>query len=283
MINKVDEIEKIIDFSWELSKNDLYASYPRKNKIADVIKDMEEANQAECSNVIACYKSDMLCGLCVYFWKNDDKYVQTTQFLINENYDETAGEFIEYIRNQLPGFELLIGVPSTNENAIKYFNNSDSVCISSIDTRMYNLKKPINYNNNSVEEINENNFDKYATFHDKFAIPLEMYYNSRNLQNEIGRFRVFIFNEKEEIHGSIFAKVGKDVAEVFGLFIDSEYENKNIERILINKMLVQLYNEFGAIDEIVYFIDEGYTNELNAALAAGFKIKDIYKCYKYIL
>ncbi|MDO7205806.1 hypothetical protein Q5M85_18640 [Paraclostridium bifermentans] len=41
----------------------------------------------------------------------NDKYAQTTQFLISNSYDKTADEFIEYISNQLKGYELFIGVP----------------------------------------------------------------------------------------------------------------------------------------------------------------------------
>ena len=85
------------------------------------------------------------------------------------------------------------------------------------------------------------------------------------------------------IHGSIFTKIGKDISEVFGLFIDKEYKNNGIQSILINEMLMQLYNEFGTVEEIVYFIDEDCTDELNSALAAGFEIKDKYRCYKCIL
>ncbi|WP_156456432.1 GNAT family N-acetyltransferase [Abyssisolibacter fermentans] len=114
---------------------------------------------------------------------------------------------------------------------------------------------------------------------------MEMYYNSRNLQKDIERFRVFVFRQDEVIHASIFAKINKDknIAEVFGLFVDEEYENNGIESILINEMLMQLYNEFDAIKEIIYFIDEDCTDELNSALTAGFEIKDKYRCYKYIL
>ena len=48
-------------------------------------------------------------------------------------------------------------------------------------------------------------------------------------------------------------------------------------------MLMQLYNEFGVVEEIIYFINEECTDELNSALTAGFEIKDKYRCYKCIL
>jgi len=191
---------------------------------------------------------------------------------------------IGYISKKLAGYELLIGVPITNKNANQYFKKKNFKCIeSSIDTRLYNLESNINQKHDLVEKVNRSSFEEYATFHDKYAIPLEMYYNSKNLQKDIEHFRIFVFRQDEAIHASIFAKAYKDISEVFGLFVDEEYKNKGIESILINELLMQLYNEFGAIEEIVYFIEENCTGELNSALNAGFEIKDKYKCYKCIL
>jgi hypothetical protein len=85
------------------------------------------------------------------------------------------------------------------------------------------------------------------------------------------------------VHGSIFVKIGKEVSDVIGLFIDKEYKNKDIESVLINEMLASLYNEFGSIKEILYFIDKDSKDELDIALAAGFKIKEEYRLFKYIL
>ena len=94
------------------------------------------------------------------------------------------------------------------------------------------------------------------------------------MQKKIERFRIFAFRQDGRIHGSIFVKANKDVSDVIGLFIDEEYKNKGIESILINEMLTQLYNEFGAIKEILYFIDEASTDELSLVLTAGFEIKE---------
>lgn len=149
--------------------------------------------------------------------------------------------------------------------------------------RLYNLKLPINQKQDFVEKITNSNFEEYAIFHDKYAIPIGMYYTSKNLQENIEHFRIFVFKQSKAIRASIFAKISKNSAEVFGLFIDKEYKNNGIESILINGMLLQLYSEFGAIKEIIYFIEEDCADELSASLAAGFEIKDNYRCYKCVL
>lgn len=284
MIKTVCRVEEVIDFVWELSQNNLYASYPRIQSREKTKETMEKAINADNDNVIACYHENVLCGVCIYFWKCDEKYAQTILFLIKEDYDKTAEELIAYISEQLPGYELYIGVPFHNEKANKYFKKNNIECIeSSIVTKLYDLMlQYIEPGHEFIEKITENSFKEYAIFHDKHAIPLGMYYNGKNLKKDIEQFRVFAFKKEGAIHASIFVKAAKDMSEVVGLFIDGEYKNKGIESILIDEMLMQLYNEFGTINEIIYFVDEDCTDELNSVLTAGFQIEDKYRCYKYI-
>lgn len=284
MIKAINEREKVMNYAWNLCKDDLHTSYPRLNSIEKVKEHIEKAIDFEYEKIIACYRRDALCGVCIYFWKPNEKYAQTTMFLIKDNYDEIADEFITYIGEQIPGYDLLIGVPFSNNNANNYFKKRNITCIeSSIDTRLYDLRSHINLKHNLVERITKDNFKEYQVFHDKHAIPLEMYYNSKNLKKDIDKFRVFAIKKYEVFHASIFVKVFGDSAEIFGLFIDDEYKYKNIERILIDEVLMQLCSELGILKEIIYFIDEDNTKELDTALAAGFSVSDTYRCYKIIL
>ncbi len=284
MIKIINKVEEILDFEWNLSQEDFYASYPRKKSLEQIKRELEKSINEDEKCVVAYHKDNELCGVCCYFWNQGEKYAQTTLFLIKDYYEDIAEELISYVSTQLPGYELFIGFPDTNENAKKYFEGKNIQCIeASIVTKLYNLMSDIREKHPSVERITESNFDEYAIFHDKHAIPLEMYYNSQNLKKDINRFRVFTLREQGKIHGSIFVKAGKDMSEVFGLFIDKEYKNNHFISILINEMLRELYNEFGTVKEIIYFIDEDSTEELNAALSAGFEIIERYRCYKCLL
>ena len=82
MIKKINRIEEVIDFVWELSQNDLYAGYPRKKSMKEIRESIERAIEADSENIIAYYEQDVLCGVSIYHWDSDEKYAQTTQFLI---------------------------------------------------------------------------------------------------------------------------------------------------------------------------------------------------------
>ena len=284
MIKKINNSEEVLEFICNLSNNDFYASYPRRY-IREIIKDdIETSIRQQNCNVIGYYSKDKLCGVCDYFWKYDQKYAQTSYFLINENYDKIAKEMINYIRNQLAGYELYIGFPFSNENANQYFTKNNIECIeSSIVTNLYNLDLLDIEMNDNLYRVDIHSFDEYAKFHDKHAIPLKMYYDSSNIKKEMNRFCILIYKCNNVICGSIFTKVDKDLSDVVGLFIDEEYKNKGIESILISEMLVQLYKECGAVKEILYFIDEDCNEELKIALNLGFKVKENYRCYRCLL
>lgn len=284
MIKTIQRLDEVMDFAWELSQNKFHASYPRINSIDELKEELEKAINLENRSIIAYYHQNVLCGVCVYFWLSDEKYAQTSGFLIRGDYGQIADEFISHISKQLPGYGLFIGIPFTNNNGNEYFKEKNIECIEdSIVTRICNLESHTDQRYDYIEKINKNNFGEYAVFHDKYAIPAGIYFNSKNLQKKIERFRIFAFRQGGEIHGSIFVKADKDISDVIGLFIDEEYKNKDIESILINEMLTQLYNEFGSIKEILYFIDEDNIDELNLALAIGFEIKEKYRLYKCIL
>lgn len=284
MIKTVENIDEVVDFAWELSQNALHASYPRINSIEVLKKEFEKAINLKNYNILGYYHQDVLCGVCFYYWISGEKYVQTVGFLIRGDYDKIADEFIGHIRKQLSGYELFIGIPFTNKSANEYFKKNNIECIEASNvTRICDLAPHTSNRCNCIQEINKSNFEEYAEFHDKYAIPAEIYFNSKNLRKAIERFRIFAFRQDGGIRGSIFVTAGKDISDVIGLFVDEEYKHKGIESILINEMLTQLYNEFGAIKEILYFIDEDSADELDIALTAGFEMKEKYRLYKCIL
>lgn len=285
MIKDIYKWEEIYDFAWELSQNDLYASYHRIKSEEQLKYELQKAEDSERERIIACYRDEVLCGVSVYHWIPEENYAQTTLFLIKGDYDSIADEIILYMAKELPLYELFIGIPVSNKRADEYFVNHNFQCIDAlVDTRLYNLKSAPKGNLlHCIEEITEENFDTYTVFHDTYAVPLEIYYNSKNLKKELNIFRIFVYKEEGVIHGSIFTKASSRISEIFGMFIDEGYRNKGVENILIDASISELRAEFESVNEVAYFIDEDEMAELQAALAAGFKINDNYRCYKCVL
>lgn len=285
MIKKITELSEVFDFVWELSQNDLYAGYPRKKPKHEIKASIEKAIKADSQDIIAYYNQNVLCGVCMYLWISEDKYAQTTQILIRGAYDQIADDIIGYLSKQFSGYDLFIPIPSTNKNAQKYFSKRNIECIEAhtytgLNDLGAHTKQEHNY---LITEVTKDNYEEYSIFHDKYAIPAEMSYNSKNLLKDIERFRILTFRKDNVIRGSIFAKVIGEIAEIFGLFLDEEYKNNGIERALIDEIIIRLYDEFKTIKELIFFVDEGDEYELDIAQSAGFEIKGRPRTYKCIL
>ncbi len=160
------------------------ASYPRMTTVEKINRNLVKAIEEKNQNLLAFYNKDELCGVCIYFWIKEENYTQTSIFLIKKDYETIANKFICYIESQLRGYKLLIGVPSTNEIAINYFNSNGMKCIeSSIVTNKMCVNVEESFSNANVIRVTRDNFEEYRDFHDKYAIPYEMYFTSKNLLN----------------------------------------------------------------------------------------------------
>jgi hypothetical protein len=249
--------------------------------LARIRKELERAVESENQNVIACYHENIICGLCCYHWDHESNYAQASIFVISDRFSETATEMISYIEESLGNHSFLIGFPTTNKLAIDYFKIKNWRCIeSSIVTNMIGLKPKSIIMQYDLIKITENNFDEYSNFHDRFSIPNEMYYTSKNLMKDIKGFEILAYRENGKFIASIFAVKGKELSDIIGLFIDESYRNREIEKSLLNGLLNNLSIEYGEVGEILYFIDDDNDVDLQIALESGFTIKERYKCYE---
>lgn len=60
MIKNVYTSEEVIDFVWELSQDNMNASYPRINSIEELKEELEKALNVKNRNIIAYYQNDVL-------------------------------------------------------------------------------------------------------------------------------------------------------------------------------------------------------------------------------
>jgi len=275
--------EQMIDFAWELGKRAETASYPRPSSRAQLLERLQKAVHPDQEGALGYYAGGLLQGICTYFWDPQERYAQTTLFLLERSgYPQAADEFTAFLRDRLGGYELLVGVSAANDAAVSYLQDRGFVCVeASIDTRLARWRRQTVDQAIVVEAIGPASFGEYVAFHDQHALPLEMYWHSKNIQRELERFRILAVRQGGEIRASIFARTYPEGAEIIGHFApDGAYA---VREALLQSLLELLHRGARPPEEVVYFIDEGSDLELQAALNAGFEINDHYRCYRCIL
>lgn len=184
--------EQMIDFAWELGKRAETASYPRPSSRAQLLERLQKAVHPDQEGALGYYAGGLLQGICTYFWDPQERYAQTTLFLLERSgYPQAADEFTAFLRDRLGGYELLVGVSAANDAAVSYLQDRGFVCVeASIDTRLARWRRQTVDQAIVVEAIGPASFGEYAAFHDQHALPLEMYWHSKNIQRELERFRI---------------------------------------------------------------------------------------------
>ena len=78
MIKVVNKGKEVKDYARNLCKDDLHAGYHRIKIVEKVKEYIERAIGYGHERIIVCYRMYKLCGVCIYFWKLDKEYAQTT-------------------------------------------------------------------------------------------------------------------------------------------------------------------------------------------------------------
>ena len=282
MIKEIKDSREVIDFAWKTYEVPEKRSYRRFDSKGVLEERMKRAINSDTERVIGCYRDDKLVGICEYFWIEEDMYAQTSALLISESYTAVADEIINYLKEHLKDYRLLIGVSAANIEASEYFEAKGMECIDdSFDTRLYKKNYKCQNVNEDIVLLDKDSFKEYAKFHDSFAG--DMYWNSTHLLESFNNFEIFVYMKNNTIKGSIFTKVLSNNYEIFGLFIEEDFKGKGVEKELLKAVINSISKKENPAKELVYFIEEGNEEELKAAKEADFEVIDHYKSYEYTL
>jgi len=281
MIREIKDIEEVYDFVRTLSYDDRTAAYPRIKDDASLKRVLQQSVDLETDKLLACYDyGEQLIGVAAYT-KDYDGFMQTTILLAKGDYTPVYDEMIDYFRQDLKGYEYHLGFPKSNQKALDYFQARPHFeCIEdSIVTHVKNFSTYSRKTDRELIQVTKDTFDDYGLFHDPIAKGFGMYYDAKNLLDNMDKFAVLALKEEDQYVASIFYLPHPTATTVFGLFLHDDYHSKDLEEILIDGMLDHLSGHLDVIDEIVYFIDPMDVNELKAAQKMGFETKEEYICY----
>lgn len=281
MIKEIRNIDEIIDWTWDVYNQEGKSSYHKIMSRDDLINTLKRGVESSIRSIIACYKDGKLNALSLYHYIEDKKYLQTEIFVIDEKYNSTADEIIEYLREKFKGYEVLIGVPFDNVRATEYFNDRGIKCIeASYDMRLKKEEFIEKKYNEKIIRIDEKNFSEFAEFYDGFAIPEEMFWNSEAIKKDMTNSEMYACIHDERIIGCTYSKGYEGSAEIFAMFIDEKFRNSSVEGAILDYTVKNLFKRYIDAEIIVYFIYDDSEYEYKTSLGAGFKIFDTYKCFK---
>ena len=172
MLKRINETEfnDYIDFAYTLAMNKEKCCYPIyydgiKTK-DDFYNGEKESFQSDDSEILLYIENNTIEGWINYYFIEEDKYIQISTFSINKNTNLALDEFIQYINNKFHGYELYLGFPEDNKEAINYLSSKAELIESSFNN-ILNLKdiKTIS-NKENIIKINKDNYHYFKNILD---------------------------------------------------------------------------------------------------------------------
>ena len=283
MIKIIDEnnIEEVINFSWEVAKNIINTSYPLRKSRSEIEKSLRKSMNHTEDKVLGYYKNNNLIGVIELFVEVTEKYLQVRTY-INKDFDEIMNELLIYLKAYYPNFKAHFGYPKENIKAINYFTANQYSCIeASSDLRLctddFVFKRDTT---SAVQRLQKDDFSKYAIFHDHHGGE-QMYWNSARLYNAFDSWYIYVYMNGSEILGSIliYCKPGLDCIEIFGLFVEEMPNQYEVIENLLYHSISKILDKEKKIKEVIFFIEEQDILQYEIAKQIGFKDKGSYRCY----
>lgn len=274
-----DEIPAAAELTWRLCNDPASRSYPLFGNQDEIKTEYSARLQEQNAALIGCFQDERLIGLLCYFFRPGEHYLQTTAFVIAEDYDTVASAFVEHLRANFKGYEIYIGITAENTRAANILQSSGYELIeASLDMRIGKGQfVPEDFANHEIVRIDRANFEQYAGFHK--AQFDDIYWNAERLRNSIDQWTVFALKTEGEINGGLFLSTDADMAEVFGMaFAGSAGEH--VASALLSRALKTVFDENPGVDRVVFFTDEDENLNQRAALANGFRCYSRYRCYR---
>lgn len=282
MISVIDEnnIEEVINFSWEACEELINISYPLRASKLELEKSLRQSLEHTDDKVLAYYKEENLVGVIQISVEVRESYLQVRTYIVEE-FEEVISEVIKYLKEYYPTFKAHFGYPKENVKAINYFVSRQYECIEEssdlrleIDDFKIGAHKIVH-----IERLKKEQFSSYAHFHDSHGGD-QMYWNSARLYNAFDSWYVYTCSEGPEVVGSILiSKVVRDKIEIFGLFIEDLLNKHEIIEKLLYHSIKDILEIEKNIKQIIFFVESKEVVQYEVARQVGFKVKGSYCCY----
>jgi hypothetical protein len=274
-----DLLEEVTKFSWKIFSDKNSSSFPKYKNYEEMYRRFFKSVLHPDDKLLAYYEDTELIGSLSLLVDKKTNYLQAIGGIFaKRDFNKVCDRFMKYLKTNYSGYKIHFGYPLENERGISFLEGIKAKPVDASITM--NLEKDDFIKKGSFDEViplEEKHYKEYAAFHDNHNP--NMWWNSERIFEKIDLWKIYVIIKKDKIVGSIFIKLLKDdEAEVFGISIDEEYINNNLELKLLSEATYSIFEQ--GRKELLYFVDEFDKVGLEATLNVGFKQIDTYRSYE---
>lgn len=266
------EFDACINLAYELSQDLTRSGYPtycdgiktREDLIARVRKALDRPDE----DVLLFVEDGRTEGLIAFEHPEEERYLHPFIFNIRRKTGKALAEFVDYCRERWPGFELDLGFPVENVDAVSWLEEAGVPCIER--SRNYQLfldgYTPLP-EDPAVERVGADNFQRFAAIHRR--VEGEMYWNCERIQKSLDDWLIFVTGEGNSARELLLTNWGGDHQEIFSLgSADGQYREGPCRALLtagLNALKAR------GVKYLTCFIEDG-AKDGEALTALGFQL-----------
>ena len=196
-------------------------------------------------------------------------------FNISKGTEQALSEFLAYAGERFPGYDLFMGFPAENKEAVQFLAGHGFECI---ENDWNNTAYPDRLGDipagSGLIRIGRENYDRFRIIHSQDDG--DMYWNSDRILDDLDNWTVFVLEQDGEPQGAVYyVEIGEGWFEIFGIDMNHGAYNPEAFKELLNAALLDAKRRNGSA--MTFFCEEEYEN---AAVACGFTCVGNYLCHK---
>ncbi len=274
-----NDFEKYVDIAYELALDLSKSGYPTyrdgiKTK-ATFVESLINTFEHEDEQMLLFMRDGAIQGLIHYYWLENDRYIQTDAFCISEGTEQALSEFIAYVCERFKGYDVFMGFPAENQNAVNYLSGRGFECIEDdINNTAYLDRYDHVQEYSGMIRIDKDNFGSFKLLHDQICS--DMYWNSDRIFEDLDNWIILVKESSGKPQGAVYFPNADDGwYEIFGIDIDRGEYDPELFCELLNAALAEAVRRGGRF--MTFFCEKEYED---AAQECGFVCVGNYRLYK---
>jgi N-acetylglutamate synthase-like GNAT family acetyltransferase len=272
-----EEFEKYIDFAYGLAMDLTKSGYPTycdgiKTK-AMFIDRLLKAFERDTEELLLFEYEGEVQGVIHFYRIPEDSYIQTNCFNIGEAAEQALSEFLAYAGERYKGYDLYMGFPAANTEAVRFLAAHGFECI---ENDYNNTAYPDRLGEMPVSSclvrIGRENYDSFRKVHDQ--IEEEMYWNSDRISDDLDEWTILVREQDGEPQGAVYyMDLDDGWFEIFGIDMN-QYNPEAFKDLLIGALMDVKHRNGTAM---TFFCEKEYEKD---AVECGFQCIGNYLCHR---
>lgn len=267
-----EDIAQYMDFAYTLAMDQTKSGYPLWSDGVSTKEEFVErvwrSYESEDRDILLFLVDGAIEGWIQFFYIAEDRYLQTNGFLINSHTEQALTEFLEYAHAHFPGYDLYLGFPKRNIDAISALQKENCRLIQECYHDIYVFDgSAIQVETDGIVRVTESNFSEFKEI---YQTDPETYWNAERISLTLNEWSIYMLYREDTVAGYVCARNG----DVVSLGYRDNVFDKSAYKALVTVILRDV--QAAGYKHLIFFNDE---ESQSAALELGFICVSKYVLY----